>query len=534
MESGANLLLAPQEFSASREQSVSGNSLKYFDDNGKGALLDGESREDFSTVLGRSMERDGEQELPGREGKPLPQGGNDAVQQSKESLPEQSALPADDLRVEALEVKNGQELAQPLNQQPVAQPLQELITENGIEFVEATAEAAPIVSVHPLQTAQLQTLEVEEAPLENMVAPTVDAAVTGQVAVNDSIADVEEPSTELAEGEEVVAQLQMAGVMATPLPAEQSMVSSQNRVLTPEAAVQAALQGGASAQAPVAGAVVQSHQTRQNASTQPLPTAAQGEIDASMDGVTEEGELLNLAVKKQSAGVPGKESMLPPELQRPAQPVLMKQMDLAQAVGAGLRGGQQGFELAGATQGRERPGQMPLTAVDPLSSPLLQGGGDSSMNASRATALKGMTVPPQSNQWASALGERMVVMASKKIQSAEIRLNPPNMGILEVKLALNGDQAQLVFQSGNANVRDALDLSVQRLREMLEQSGVQLTDVTVSDRGQQQAGMEESEGDASHPSVGNGEGGADSGDGDEVVAASTMAVGRMGLVNYYA
>ncbi len=148
----------------------------------------------------------------------------------------------------------------------------------------------------------------------------------------------------------------------------------------------------------------------------------------------------------------------------------------------------------------------------------------------RATLIKGMTVPPQSRQWASELGERMMLMVGKKIHSAEIRLNPPNLGVLEVKLSVNGDQVQLLFQSGSASVRDAVESSIPRLREMLEQSGATVVEVNVGKRGQRGAAHPEHEGGGMPFESWAG---MEEDMGGEPVAVSSLAVDRMGLVDYY-
>jgi flagellar hook-length control protein FliK len=68
---------------------------------------------------------------------------------------------------------------------------------------------------------------------------------------------------------------------------------------------------------------------------------------------------------------------------------------------------------------------------------------------------------------------------------------------------------------------------------MLEQSGITLTDVNISDR--QKPGAEQSaDGDKDKNRNGSSMNGTGQGfDEDEVVPISTMAVDRIGLVDYY-
>ncbi len=247
------------------------------------------------------------------------------------------------------------------------------------------------------------------------------------------------------------------------------------------------------------------------------------EAEAEVDEQVEEGNPdVDDALRSTRREGRGGNSALPPELQKGEQPILMKD-EAKQAMQQAMQQAQANVAEQAKHPDMDGAG-IPLAGFDPV-----QGG-----SAEKPVQLRGMPVPPQSRQWASELGERVLFMAGKKIQSAEIRLNPPNMGLLEVKLSISGDQAQLVFQSGNANVRDVLESSVPKIREMLEQQGITLTDVNVGHREQrQQAGQQEGEGH--HSAANQGLDGAGEGvEEGEVVSASAMAVDRIGLVNYYA
>ena len=51
-----------------------------------------------------------------------------------------------------------------------------------------------------------------------------------------------------------------------------------------------------------------------------------------------------------------------------------------------------------------------------------------------------------------------------------------------VKINVEGDQASVVFSSPNVGVREALEQQSFRLKEMMEENGVDLVDVDVSDQ----------------------------------------------------
>lgn len=93
---------------------------------------------------------------------------------------------------------------------------------------------------------------------------------------------------------------------------------------------------------------------------------------------------------------------------------------------------------------------------------------------------------PGQPQWQTAVSERVAIMATQRITSAEIQLDPPELGQLQVRVTLNQDQASVSFASQHAVVREALDQTAHRLREMFDGEGLNLVDVDVSDQSFQQ------------------------------------------------
>ncbi len=90
-------------------------------------------------------------------------------------------------------------------------------------------------------------------------------------------------------------------------------------------------------------------------------------------------------------------------------------------------------------------------------------------------------VPVFDENWGNALQDRVLWMTTRNIQNAEIRLNPAELGPIRVQVSVQDDAAQLTFTAHNALTRDALELALPRLREMLGENGLSLGDATVSD-----------------------------------------------------
>lgn len=91
-----------------------------------------------------------------------------------------------------------------------------------------------------------------------------------------------------------------------------------------------------------------------------------------------------------------------------------------------------------------------------------------------------MNKPVGQPGWSQELGDRVAWMTAKGMQTAELRLNPPQMGPLEVRIHMNQDQANIQFVSQHAAVRDALESAIPKLREMMGAQQLDLTEVNVS------------------------------------------------------
>lgn len=96
-----------------------------------------------------------------------------------------------------------------------------------------------------------------------------------------------------------------------------------------------------------------------------------------------------------------------------------------------------------------------------------------------------ITVPVAKPGWTEAVMQRVMWMSSQNINRAEIALDPPELGPMQVRISTQGDQTTVAFSSNASAVRDALDQSLPRLREMMEDQGLDLSDANVSDNNAQ-------------------------------------------------
>ncbi|MBX9811473.1 MAG: flagellar hook-length control protein FliK, partial [Burkholderiales bacterium] len=100
--------------------------------------------------------------------------------------------------------------------------------------------------------------------------------------------------------------------------------------------------------------------------------------------------------------------------------------------------------------------------------------------------------------WDDALAQKVVWLVSERQQVAELHLNPPHLGPLEVRVSVAPDQngiANAQFASPHAAVREAIEAAMPRLREILAESGITLGNTTVgNDSFRQQQGFTPADG----------------------------------------
>lgn len=115
------------------------------------------------------------------------------------------------------------------------------------------------------------------------------------------------------------------------------------------------------------------------------------------------------------------------------------------------------------------------------------------------------------------LAERVQMMLSKNLKNIDIRLDPPELGRMQIRMTMNNDVASVQFTVANQQTRDIVEQAMPRLREMLAQQGLQLADTSVQ---QQNAGQQQQ---SQYVAGQNGQQGRKNGDND--------ADGELGLDN---
>ncbi|MBO1111086.1 flagellar hook-length control protein FliK [Bordetella petrii] len=133
----------------------------------------------------------------------------------------------------------------------------------------------------------------------------------------------------------------------------------------------------------------------------------------------------------------------------------------------------------------------------------------------------GVAVPVAATPaWGADLGRQLVVLshdAARGQQTAELRLDPPDLGPLRVTLSVNDGVATASFVSAHAAVRHAVEAALPQLQQALAQAGLSLGQASVGEHGSQSGfDMQQQQGRGQ----GQGQGGGAQG---EVAVALTPA-----------
>lgn len=146
-----------------------------------------------------------------------------------------------------------------------------------------------------------------------------------------------------------------------------------------------------------------------------------------------------------------------------------------------------------------------------------------------------VATPVGATHWGTELGQQMVMMSNnvrQGMQTAELRLDPPDLGPLRVSLNLADGVASASFVSAHASVRQAIEVAIPQLQQALAQAGISLGQTSVGEQAAQQEFAQQN-GNGSQRQHGGGVAVADSG-ADAAQPAVTASRNANALVDTFA
>jgi flagellar hook-length control protein FliK len=123
------------------------------------------------------------------------------------------------------------------------------------------------------------------------------------------------------------------------------------------------------------------------------------------------------------------------------------------------------------------------TALPPLAHALAPNAATTTASAAAQSSLPqhpGDAVDTTAARWHDALATRIQWLVDHDVGEAKIKLNPPELGALDVKISLLDDKTYVQMTAHSASARDELAQGLPRLRELLSAGGLELGGATVS------------------------------------------------------
>ncbi|MCB1845471.1 MAG: flagellar hook-length control protein FliK, partial [Halioglobus sp.] len=124
-----------------------------------------------------------------------------------------------------------------------------------------------------------------------------------------------------------------------------------------------------------------------------------------------------------------------------------------------------------------------LPRSQPIAGPSMPANGP--VPAAPNPGIAAINVPVTDARWGEALADRVMWTAGQKLDSAEIRLNPAELGPVRIKIKIDDKQAQVTFSAHHAVTREAIEQALPRLRELFSGEGLNLANADVNGEGVQ-------------------------------------------------
>ncbi|MGJ8692225.1 MAG: flagellar hook-length control protein FliK [Thalassotalea sp.] len=256
---------------------------------------------------------------------------------------------------------------------------------------------------------------------------------------------------------------------------------------------------------------------------------------ATVDSKKTAEQLLNLQTAGSAAKTAASESLTntenvkaeqdPTAEVKPAEQLLAGINDIKQAVAAGLFNSEISAQTTERKANESYSNAMQLEGV--FNKQVAENVAQTKINQVQVAE----TINIHRKDFVDAVKNKVMVMISQKLQQVDIKLDPPELGNVHVRVNLQNDVAAVNFIVQNPQAKEALEQHMGKLRDMLSESGVDVGEANVS----QQQKQNEQQGDFSEQNNNGGFGGDEqSNNSDDGFIATTLVKGSAGGVDFYA
>lgn len=112
------------------------------------------------------------------------------------------------------------------------------------------------------------------------------------------------------------------------------------------------------------------------------------------------------------------------------------------------------------------------------------------LSGTSTTPVVDIAPPVGTREWGNDIGNRLVWMVNRQESRAELVLNPPQLGRIEISLTVSGSEANAQFSCASPAVKEALENALPRLRELLADAGITLGQAQVGSHSSGRQGQE--------------------------------------------
>lgn len=177
---------------------------------------------------------------------------------------------------------------------------------------------------------------------------------------------------------------------------------------------------------------------------------------------------------------------------------------------------------------RQLDSQSPLTTLNIDKANQRTAASTAALEQSKQQAMADKPINILRPEGQQQLAEKVRFMVSQNNMQADIRLDPPDLGSVKVRVNLSGESASVNFVVQSQQAREALEHAAPRLKELLEEQGIELGQSSVEQDNQ----SENTDEDAQLASQSGELGHADEEQSD-MVTEQPVVNGRLGGIDYF-
>ena len=130
-----------------------------------------------------------------------------------------------------------------------------------------------------------------------------------------------------------------------------------------------------------------------------------------------------------------------------------------------------------------------VSIMDPTS---IQNQQNTAQNINKASQTT-LHVGGSADKWKQKFAQHVSMLALRGNTNAQIKLDPPELGPMAIRINHTGTETQVQFMVNNAVAKELVDSGTQRLREMLEEHGFENVNVDVNEFSKEQQNLSDNE-----------------------------------------